>query len=98
MVTPAQAREIIHEWMFASKPALETGAKAIDALRDLASQVESLQADAERMDWIESQGDEFISGILQDGPAAGTCFVSGSWCTGEGKTFREAIDEARKQS
>lgn len=44
MVTPEEAREIIHEWMYATKPAIETGAKAVDALRDLVSQVENLQA------------------------------------------------------
>lgn len=52
MVTPTQARAIIHEWMYASKPALETGSKAIDALRDLASQVESMQADVECYRWL----------------------------------------------
>lgn len=92
MVTPETARK--------AAVILEDADKyvATAIIRDLASQVESLQADAERIDWIERQGDEFISGILHDCQAAGTHFVSGSWCTGEGKTFREAIDEARKQS
>jgi len=96
MVTPEEALKFSQTLLQYCET--DAGKKASTMIADLASQVESLQADAERMDWIECQGDDFITGVLHDCPAAGTYYVSGSWCTGEGKTFREAIDEARKQS
>ena len=50
--------------------------------------------DAERMDWIARQGDEFTSRILVDCPGDGNYYVSGGYVSGEGETFRAAIDAA----
>lgn len=52
--------------------------------------------DAERLEWIARQGDEFSSGIVQDRPGDGDHYVNGmNDAYGIGKTFREAIDNAR---
>lgn len=50
--------------------------------------------DAERLDWIARQGDEFTSRILVDQPGDGNYYVSGGYVSGEGETFRAAIDAA----
>lgn len=70
----------------------KTYKQAADALRDLASQVESLQADAERYRWLKTSSwyvgmqPEFDYGMGE------------SYDQNYGEILNNAIDEARKQS
>jgi hypothetical protein len=48
--------------------------------------------DADLLDWIARQAEEFTSGVLVDQPGDGDYFVYGmGGAYGQGKTFREAV-------
>lgn len=54
--------------------------------------------DTKRLDWIARQGGyEFDFGILNDQPGDGDWFVHGMGGSGQGATFRDAIDDAIKE-
>lgn len=54
--------------------------------------------DTKRLDWIARQGGyEFDFGILNDQPGDGDWFVHGMGGSGQGATFRDAIDAAIKE-
>lgn len=54
--------------------------------------------DTKRLDWIARQGGyEFDFGILNDQPGDGDWFVHGMGGSGQGETFRDAIDAAIKE-
>jgi hypothetical protein len=63
--------------------------------RRLEIELAAARVDAERLDWIARQGDEFSFTILIDQPGDGNYVVFGGGREGEGKTFREAVDAAR---
>lgn len=57
------------------------------------------KADAEQLDWIIAQGDEFRCFIITDAAGDGDYMVVGAGrAVGQGKTAREAIDAARKST
>lgn len=75
-------------------------------LRRVADELESLLSaasgegidDTKRLDWIARQGGyEFDFGILNDQPGDGDWFVHGMGGSGQGATFRDAIDAAIKE-
>ncbi len=76
MTTPEQARELA-EWLEKANFHIEA-----DALRELARQVEELQADAERYRWLRRGGytHHFATIVLNDTPFG----------------IDESIDKARK--
>lgn len=76
-----------------------------DTLMSCARELESLLSsasgevvdDTKRLDWIARQGGyEFNFGILNDQPGDGDWFVHGMGGSGQGATFRDAIDAAIK--
>lgn len=102
MVTPEEAREIANLLMWFGSVGHKQNAE--NALRDLASQVESLRADAERYRWLVENSFDKV-GVTQ------FHVWKQSWephsKTGEptewtqrirGPVLDAAIDEARKQS
>jgi hypothetical protein len=52
------------------------------------------RTDAECLDWILRQADEFSCGVLQDQPGDGLYRVTGMDGQGEGRTAREALEAA----
>lgn len=79
---------------------------AAQLLRRVADELESLLSaasgegidDTKRLDWIARQGGyEFDFGILNDQPGDGDWFVHGMGGSGQGATFRDAIDAAIKE-
>jgi hypothetical protein len=63
----------------------------------LRSALEQVVADSERLDWIGRQSlTDICMSLVVDGPRDGQYFVGGDTGRGYGKTFREAIDQARK--
>ena len=77
-----------------------------ELLRRVADELESLLSaasgegldDTKRLDWIARQGGyEFDFGILNDQPGDGDWFVHGMGGSGQGATFRDAIDAAIKE-
>lgn len=61
-----------------------------------AAEVERLRGDAERLDWIVRQADEFSCSMIVDAPGDGEYIVHGMDGYGQGKTPREAIDNAMR--
>lgn len=55
---------------------------------------EAIRKDAERLDWIIRQADEFSCTVIVDAPGDGEYMVHGMDGWGQGKTAREAIDNA----
>jgi len=62
----------------------------------LAAEVERLRAEVARLDWIVRQADEFSCGLIVDAPGDGDYIVHGMDGYGQGKTAREAIDNAMR--
>ena len=60
-----------------------------------AEQAKDAAEDAELLDWIFRQGDEFSYYVIQDAPGDGEYVVHGMGCSGQGKTPRAAIRAAR---
>jgi hypothetical protein len=52
--------------------------------------------DAARLDWIVRQSDEFSCSLIMDAPGDGEYIVHGMDGYGQGKTPREAIDNAMR--
>ena len=59
-----------------------------------AEQAKDAAEDAELLDWIFRQGDEFSYYVIQDAPGDGEYVVHGMGCSGQGKTPRAAIRAA----
>ena len=63
----------------------------------LRAENEALRKDAERLDWIIRQGDEFSLRLIIDAPGDGEYYCNGAFSDGQGKTPKDAIDEAMKK-
>jgi len=71
-------------------------ASTVAALKARVAELEKDAAeDAELLDWIFRQGDEFSYYVIQDAPGDGEYVVHGMGCSGQGKTPRAAIRAAR---
>ena len=44
MITTKEVMQIAHDWMYGSKSCISVAESAVDAMRDLANQVEALQS------------------------------------------------------
>jgi hypothetical protein len=74
-------------------PAIYPAKTAAQPLK--AEQAKDAAEDAELLDWIFRQGDEFSYYVIQDAPGDGEYVVHGMGCSGQGKTPRAAIRAAR---
>jgi hypothetical protein len=68
-----------------------------DQVREAMQAVQNLAAaDTKRLDWIVRQADEFSCSMIVDAPGDGDYIVHGMNGYGQGKTPREAIDNAMR--
>jgi hypothetical protein len=65
-------------------------------LSDAQAALQALAADTARLDWIVRQADEFSCSMIVDAPGDGEYIVHGMDGYGQGKTPRDAIDNAMR--